>query len=100
MSRFSRNYFTGGFRVDYPVKMPVASETLRCAPPHTNGVEEEPTGAVIHQVVEAFGRGSVDNRRRGSVTWALRGIRSSVVSRQLLRTLPPMGRPDGVLERR
>ena len=31
-----------GFRLDSPVKLPVASEMPRCAPPHTNGAGEEP----------------------------------------------------------
>ena len=32
----------GGFQVASPVKLPVASEMLRCAPPHTNEAWEEP----------------------------------------------------------
>jgi len=41
------NYFTvnasrGGFRLDSPVKKPVASEMPRCAPPYTDWAREEP----------------------------------------------------------
>jgi len=32
----------GGFRLDSPVKLPVASEMPRCAPPHTFVAGEEP----------------------------------------------------------
>lgn len=42
MSRFSEDHPAGGFRLDSPVKLPVASETPRCAPPHTFGGGEEP----------------------------------------------------------
>ena len=42
MSRFFQNHAAGGFRLDSPVKVPVASEMLRCAPPHTNEAGEEP----------------------------------------------------------
>ena len=42
MSRFFQNRAAGGFRLDSPVKVPVASEMPRCAPPHTNEVGEEP----------------------------------------------------------
>ena len=42
MSRFFQNRAAGGFRLDSPVKVPVASEMPRCAPPHTNGAGEEP----------------------------------------------------------
>ena len=42
MSRFSQVHPAGGFRLDSPVKVPVASEMLRCAPPHTFGAGEEP----------------------------------------------------------
>ena len=35
MSRFFHDHAAGGFRLDSPVKLPVASETPRCAPPHT-----------------------------------------------------------------
>ena len=41
MSRFFQNRAAGGFRLDSPVKVPVASEMPRCAPPHTNGAGEE-----------------------------------------------------------
>jgi hypothetical protein len=43
-SRFFACQALGGFRVDSPVKVPVASEMLRCAPPHTFGAGEEPLG--------------------------------------------------------
>ena len=42
MSRFFQNHAAGGFRLDSPVKKPVASEMLRCAPLHTNWAGEEP----------------------------------------------------------
>ena len=42
MSRFFQNHAASGFRLDSPVKVPVASEMPRCAPPHTNGRGEEP----------------------------------------------------------
>jgi hypothetical protein len=42
MSRFSQIPTAGGFRLDSPVKVPVASEMLRSAPPYTNGAGEEP----------------------------------------------------------
>ena len=42
MSRFFQNRAAGGFRLDSPVKVPVASEMPRCAPPHTNAAGEEP----------------------------------------------------------
>ena len=44
MSHFSRGHRAGGFRLDSPVKLPVASEMPRCAPPHTFGAGEEPSG--------------------------------------------------------
>ena len=37
MSRFFQDHPAGGFRLASPVKLPVASETPRCAPPHTFG---------------------------------------------------------------
>ena len=42
MSRFFQDYPAGGFRLDSPVKVPVASEMPRCAPPYTNRAREEP----------------------------------------------------------
>ena len=42
MSRFFQDHPAGGFRLASPVKVPVASETPRCAPPHTKWVGEEP----------------------------------------------------------
>lgn len=42
MSRFSQDQPSGGFRLASPVKRPVASETPRCAPPHTFRAGEEP----------------------------------------------------------
>jgi hypothetical protein len=42
MSRFSQILTAGGFRLDSPVKVPVASEMLRSAPPYTNRAREEP----------------------------------------------------------
>ena len=39
---FSACCGSGGFQVDSPVKVPVASEMLRCAPPHTFCVGKEP----------------------------------------------------------
>jgi len=41
-SRFFQDQPAGGFRLDSPVKVPVASEMPRCAPPHTFGAGEEP----------------------------------------------------------
>ena len=41
-SRFSPDPAPSGFRLASPVKMPVASETPRCAPPHTLRAGEEP----------------------------------------------------------
>ena len=37
MSRLFQDHSAGGFRLDSPVKLPVASEMPRCAPPHTLG---------------------------------------------------------------
>ena len=42
MSRFFQNRPASGFRLDSPVKVPVASEMPRCAPPHTFRAGEEP----------------------------------------------------------
>ena len=42
MSRFSEGHAAGGFRLDSPVKLPVASEMPRCAPPYTDPAREEP----------------------------------------------------------
>jgi hypothetical protein len=42
MSRFFQNHPAGGFRLASPVKLPVASEMPRCAPPHTFRAGEEP----------------------------------------------------------
>ena len=42
MSRFSKDHRAGGFRLDSPAKLPVASEMPRCAPPHTLRAGEEP----------------------------------------------------------
>jgi hypothetical protein len=42
MSRFSQILTAGGFRLDSPVKVPVASEMLRSAPSYTNRAREDP----------------------------------------------------------
>jgi hypothetical protein len=42
MNRFSQIPTAGGFRLDSPVKVPVASEMLRSAPPYTSRAREEP----------------------------------------------------------
>ena len=49
MSRFFKNRAAGGFRLDSPVKVPVASEMPRCAPPHTFGAGEEPCQGGVGQ---------------------------------------------------
>ena len=42
-----QDYAPSGFRLDSPVKLPVASETPRCAPPHTFRAGEEPCGGGV-----------------------------------------------------
>jgi hypothetical protein len=59
----------GGFRLASPVKMPVASETPRCAPPHTFGAGEEPEEGGAKRAnfltIEAdYGTAGLESRQR------------------------------------
>ena len=55
MIRFFQVHPAGGFRLDSPVKVPVASELPRCAPPHTKGAGEEPCrGGHVYQFAVNF----------------------------------------------
>jgi len=56
MSRFFQNRVAGGFRLDSPVKVPVASEMARCAPPSTDPAREEPCQGGGHTLSARSGR--------------------------------------------